>query len=313
MPASYHIPIAPPASTEFPQPLELIVRPVQIRHLIVSCIYFVSQTRTRERLRSSHLHPSTSPYPYRADRVWGSRKSNYREMDEVYVTTNTVAAATSGNDGHRHGTMKYSPLLSAPHSPAWSKVRQARLSPVDAQQGHRQVYATLGPPASSSSSQLDPPLQPHSEHEDQCQHQQQPMSRYSHSPRNKPAPVPAPAPFSSAAQTQLPTTEKETHSFDVLRSDPGTFSLEHISSSKTLHHCSSTTTSLSLSCTLCSSSASKQAPLPSGIAAGSVPAFRLALSSSPVVAGGVRGRIGKLTSWKGEVHYPIVAFSLLDG
>lgn len=189
--------------------------------------------------------------------------------------------------------MKYPLPLPAPHSPAQHNA--------DVQQGHGQVYATAGPSSSSSPSlPSNAPLRLRSRHGDQHQTQQHSMSRYSHRPCTT-TPVSALALFSSAAPSQVPASQTETHSFDVLRSDPGMFSLEHIASSKTLHHYGASS-SLSLSGTRSSSSSSKHAPSPSGVVAGSMPAFRVALSSSLPVVGGVRGRVGKLTSWKREDH-----------
>jgi Zinc finger, C2H2 type len=78
------------------------------------------------------------------------------------------------------------------------------------------------------------------------------------------APPPAPE-NTKAPRTRPKQSFTETHSFDVLRSEPGTISLEHIASSKTLQNRSS--------------NASKPISL-AGVANGSAPAFRVALLPS---------------------------------
>ena len=65
-----------------------------------------------------------------------------------------------------------------------------------------------------------------------------------------------------AVRTRQKQSSTETHSFDVLRSEPGTVSLEHIASSKTLQNRSSN---------------APKTISPAGVANGSAPAFRVAL------------------------------------
>lgn len=75
-------------------------------------------------------------------------------------------------------------------------------------------------------------------------------------------------PTAANVSSRLPTNSSPngTHSFDVLRSDPGTISLEHIASSKTLQN---------------RGAAGIKPASPTGIANGSSPAFRVTLTDPP--------------------------------
>jgi hypothetical protein len=92
---------------------------------------------------------------------------------------------------------------------------------------------------------------------------QTPLSRSLH----QVDPLAVPSPGNPKAQlSDVKTSFDGTHSFDVLRSDPGTVSLEHIASSKTLQNRSSN---------------APKATSPTGVANGSAPAFRVALPALP--------------------------------
>lgn len=93
----------------------------------------------------------------------------------------------------------------------------------------------------------------------------QPPSVSMHRAEVPPAPPPPPPEKIKTPRTRQKQSFTETHSFDVLRSEPGTVSLEHIASSKTLQNRSSN---------------APKAISPAGVANGSAPAFRVALPMS---------------------------------
>lgn len=148
-----------------------------------------------------------------------------------------------------------------------------------------QVYAAAGP-SSASTLMTRPSSRPYREHKNQRQQQQRAVWRYS--------------PMSTKCALPYTQSQSPSHSFDVLRSDPGTMSLEHIASSKTLQQ---PNTSASPSRSLSSKHGSSR----SGVANGSAPAFRVALSpSSDGARGEVGGTTGKMSSWTGRERCPIM-------